>query len=468
MSNASTKHPDYNRYEADWQKIRDAVAGESVIKKAAEKYLPRPAGMSDEYADAYDDYRERAHFPLIASYALQGTLGVIITKLPEFNVPDELEYILKNATKDGLSLEQLFLDVVIDILQTGRVPLIVDIDEEKSEFRLVRYKAEDFINWKTEVKNSEKNLKLATFTESTEDSSDPFSHETTEVYRVLSIDKENNYNVKMYDINKELPEFRVTPLYKGEPIDEIPVFLAGSLNNGYDVQPIPLLAVANCSVQIYRKEADLSNAEFLSCNPTLCATGVTNDEELPNVVGSSVLVSLSDPQARLFYTITDVAALTHVHKHIEALYEEAIRHGVSLLESRKGVEAAEALKIRQSVQSSTIYSIYLSAVVAITDALKLMCKWQGLDPEKVTVDKPASLTQDIPDSSLVKEIVAGYMGAVLPLQVVHRYLVNSGLIDQTTSFKDYVAQLNENQPTEEQGVKADTGTAGSDDDNDNE
>ena len=38
MSNASTKHPDYNRYEADWQKIRDAVAGESVIKKAAEKY----------------------------------------------------------------------------------------------------------------------------------------------------------------------------------------------------------------------------------------------------------------------------------------------------------------------------------------------------------------------------------------------------------------------------------------------
>jgi hypothetical protein len=440
---ASTKHEKYSEVLPDWTRIRDSVAGESKIKSKNETYLPRPAGMSGEYADAYEDYKERAHFPLIASYALQGTLGVIITKLPEFNVPKELEYILKTATKDGLSIEQLFLDIIIDILQTGRVPVIIDIDDIKDEFRFVRYQAEDFINWKTEIKQSEKNLKLAVFTEMMDDADDIFSQDQTETQRVLTLDENGNYQVKVFSKNVELEEFAVTPVFKGNTIDEIPVFIAGSLNNGYDIQPIPLIAVANASIQIYRKEADLSNAEFLSCNPTLCATGVTNDEELPNVVGSSVLVSLSDPQARLFYTITDVAALTHVSKHINDLYEEAIRHGVALLEARKGVEAAEALRIRQAVQSSTIYSIYLSAILAITDALKLMCKWGGYDETKVTVDKPASLTQDIPDATIISEVITGYLAKTIPLQTIHRYMVNSGLIDQTISFEDYVKQLNE-------------------------
>jgi len=440
---ASTKHPSYIEFSKDWERIRDSVAGESRIKSKNEQYLPRPAGMSGEYADAYDDYKERAHFPLIASYALQGTLGVIITKLPEFNVPTELEYILKSATKDGLSIEQLFLDIIIDILQTGRVPLIVDIDDTKDEFRFVRYKAEDFINWKTEIKNSAKNLKLAVFTEMLDESEDIYSQTTIESQRTLTLNEAGQYTVKVSIENVEMSDLAVTPIFKGATIDEIPVFIAGSLNNSYDMQPVPLIAVANASIQIYRKEADLSNAEFLSCNPTLCATGVTNDEELPNVVGSSVLVSLSDPAARLFYTITDVAALIHVNKHINDLYEEAIRHGVALLEARNGVEAAEALRIRQAVQSSTIYSIYLSAITAIVDALKLMCKWGGYDIEKVTVDKPASLTQDIPDSSIIAEVVQGYLAKTVPLQVIHRYMVNSGLIDQTISFEDYVVQLNE-------------------------
>lgn len=457
-TNAGTQHPDYKKHVKDWQKVRDSVAGESIIKEKGETYLPRPSGMKDVYAEAYDPYKDRAHFPLIASYALQGSLGVIITKLPDFNVPPELEYIKSNATKDGLPIQQLFLDTVIEVLQTGRVPLIIDIDPDKNQFKFVRYTAEDFVNWKTEVRDSQKNLTLAVFNEQIEENKeDVFSHQTEDVYRVLTLDDKGLFNVKMYTATEEMEDFHVTPLFMGKTIDEIPVFIAGSLNNSYDLQPIPLLAVANCSIQIYRKEADLSNAEFLSCNPTLCCTGVATDEEVPNVVGSSVLLSFSDPQARVFYTTTDVAALNHVKDHIKDLYEEAIRHGVSLLESRKGVEAAESLRIRQSIQSSTIYSIYLSVVNAIYEALKLMCKWGGYDVTKVTVDKPVSLTADIPDSSLIKNLIDGYIAKVVPLQVVHRYLVGTGLIDQSISYEEYEAQLAQIPDNKQPPAKKDAG-----------
>lgn len=442
-NSVNNHHPDYDKFYSSWTKIRDCMMGEDIIKARKEKYLPRPKGMDGEYASAYEAYIERAHFPLIVSYALQGALGVIITKLPEFNVPSELEYIKKNATKDGRSIEQLFLDIVIEVFQTGRVPLLVDVLDTKNEFRFVPYKAEEFINWKTSVVESEENLILGVISESIPSDEDIFSHETDQVYRVLVLDENGQYTSRLFGEDAEWEEFYKNPMYMGGTLDEIPLFIAGSINNNHEVQPIPLISVANCSIQIYRKEADLANSEFLSCNPTLVIVGAENDENLPNVVGSSVMMVIPNEAARVFYTTTDTAALTHVSKHIESLYEEAIRHGVAILDARKGVEAAEALRIRQATQSASVYSIYLAAMNAIKQGLETMCKWAGYNEEEVIIDAPSSLTHGIPDSSIIKEIVTGFGQGVVPLSIIHRYFVSSGLLDQTIGYDDYIKMLQE-------------------------
>jgi len=441
-NSVNTRHPDYEVSSKAWAKVRDCMAGEDVIKAKKTTYLPRPKGMDGEYAEAYDAYIERAHFPLITAYALQGALGVVITKLPEFNVPPELEYIIKESTKDGRSIQQLFLDIIIETFQTGRVPLLVDVIDNKNEFRFVQYKAEEFINWKTSDQELERSLILGVISEFVPASDDIFSHDTDQIYRVLIL-KDGKYTSKIFGSSGEKTEEERVPVFMGTPLEEIPLLVAGSINNSYDVQPIPLISVANCSVQIYRKEADLANSEFLSCNPTLVLVGASNEDELPNVVGSSVMIVIPNEAARVFYTTTDTAALTHVSKHIESLYEEAIRHGVSILDNRKGVEAAEALRIRQATQSASVYSVYLAALNAIKIGLQIMCKWAGYDVEKVEIDAPASLTHGIPDSTVIKQIVEGFGQGVIPLPVIHRYLVASGLLDQTTSYEEYVKMLEE-------------------------
>ncbi len=441
-SDPSVTAPGYTTSAEGWAKVRDCISGEHTIKAAKEKYLPRPAGMSGEYADAYDAYIERAHFPQVCSYALQGALGVVVTKLPEFNVPKKIEYLLKEATKDGITIQQLFLDMIIEILTTGRCPLVVDIVEETNEFKFVRYNAESLINWKSETMGAEKNLILGVLKEALPLDDDIFSHEVETVYRVLYIDQDTGqYQLKLYGDQGEYEDFSATPAYMGKTLDEIPLFIAGSINNGVNLQPVPLLSVANCSVQIYRKEADLANSEYLSCNPTLVMAGASNDDDLPNVVGSSVMIVLPDAQARVFYTVTDTAALQHVKEHIQDLYEEAIRHGVAILDSRKGVESAEALRIRQATQSASIYSIYLSALNAIRSGLHLICDWAGLNKEEVIIDAPSALTYGIPDSNIIREIVEGFGKNVMPLSVVHRYLVGNGLLDQTVSLKEYIGEL---------------------------
>lgn len=440
-ANASIEHPEYTKMKKDWDRVRDCVQSESHIKSKGEKYLPRPAGMSGEYADAYDAYKERAHYPQICSYALQGALGVIITKLPEFNLPTELKHLLKNATKDGVSLNQLFLDTLIEILQTGRCPLLVDIVPETNQFKFVQYKAEDLINWRESMIYEESSLILAVLKEQVPSQSDIFSHDTENQYRVLYLDKAGNYSTTVYAENGHQVTGAIIPKYMGRKLNVVPIYNAGSINNNIRVQPIPLLSVANCSIQIYRKEADLANAEFITCNPTLCMVGASNDDDLPNVVGSSVMIVLPEPQARVFYTETDTAALTHVKDHIVDLYDEAIRHGVAILDARKGVEAAEALRIRQATQSASIYSMYLSALNAITQGLETMCVWAGIDPSLVRVDAPSSLTYGIPDSTVIREVVAGFGMGVVPISVVHRYLVGNGLVDQTVNLDDFKAEL---------------------------
>lgn len=466
-NSVSTKHPDYSSFSKSWTKIRDCLAGEDVVKSKKEEYLPRPKGMSGEYKDAYDAYIERAHFPLITAYALQGALGVVVTKLPDFNVPKELEYIIENATKDGKSLPQLFLDIVIEIFQTGRVPILVDIVEE-NEFRFVQYKSEELINWKSSNEESENSLMLAVISEYVDATDDIFSHETNERYRVFSYDEKGNYISRVFGDDLEYTELKKTPTFMGNTLDEIPLMMAGSINNSFNIQPIPLISVANCSVQIYRKEADLANSEFLSCNPTLVITGASNDSELPNVVGSSVMIVLENEQANVKYTTTDTAALTHVKDHIKDLYEEAIRHGVSILDTRNGVESAESLRIRQSTQSATIYSIYLAAVNALNHGLKLMCKWAGYNIDEVKIDAPNSLTYGIPDPAVIKQIVEGFGQGVVPMTVIHKYLVSSGLLDQTISYEDYIDMLKKQNDIKDKDTSKNSSNKNNEDDNENE
>ncbi len=178
--------------------------------------------MSGEYADAYDAYIERAHFPLICPYALSGALGVVNTKVPEFNLPKKLDYLYENATKDGRTLRQLFLDIIVDLFQTGRVPLAIEPTED-NEFRFVQYTAESFINWRVSAISSKskdtskkgmsstKGIILAVMKESVQvDKSALYAHNYQDAYRSLLIEK-GKYTIRYYIDNVEqVDEARVT------------------------------------------------------------------------------------------------------------------------------------------------------------------------------------------------------------------------------------------------------------------
>jgi hypothetical protein len=81
---------------------------------------------------------------------------------------------------------------------------------------------------------------------------------------------------------------------------------------------------------------------------------------------------------------------------------------------------------------------------AIKQGLEVMCDWAGYDKEEVILDAPSSLTQGIPDSTILKQVIEGHAQGVIPLEVIHRYLVYSGLLDQTIGYEEYVEMIKAN------------------------
>ena len=75
----------------------------------------------------------------------------------------------------------------------------------------------------------------------------------------------------------------------------------------------------------------------------------------------------------------------------------------------------------------------------------MMCDWGGYNKDEVIIDAPSSLVLGTPDANVMRELATGVGNSVYPLTITHRYLVSSGLLDQTVSFEEYVSLLEEDQ-----------------------
>ena len=74
-----------------------------------------------------------------------------------------------------------------------------------------------------------------------------------------------------------------------------------------------------------------------------------------------------------------------------------------------------------------------------------MCDWGGYNKDEVIIDAPSSLVLGTPDANVMRELATGVGNSVYPLSVSWRYQIQSGLLDQTVSFEEYVALLEDDQ-----------------------
>jgi len=424
-------HPQYENKQYEFRQMRDTVAGTSNVKRSGSLYLPIPSAMAQNTSQpatgisrdgndlknnvfnivlnapwnhnipAYSSYLQRARFPDMTSLLLAGLTGISIKKEAEIKLPSSISYLEESATIDGKSLEELFASCVIEVLTTGRYSLLLEVNEDTNKLFINTYSAESFINWRTGHSGMEKSTEVASLAVFQEACSPPdadeFSH-TEEVCQVVLREEifvkdeedpnddgglEFIYNIQRYINEKEGSV--VIPTLRGSPFPIVPLVTINADEVGFDVGNCPLLGVSDIAISIYQKDADMSNAEFLTCNPMLVTTGVGEDVDAEGCptgspsfpIGSNVTMNLPDPESRAYYVEPKSNCLQHMLKRIESLQSEAVQYGAAVLsQDKNGVEASETVKLRQSGNSSNLRTIIKTIGEGIEQILQYAYMWE--------------------------------------------------------------------------------------------
>lgn len=494
-NNVQTKNNEYARIIDDWRKLRHCLEGQREIKRQSTVYLPMPpaiqmASSSTEQSSRYEFYLSFAEYPEMIQPTVDGIQGIIHSKPPVIELPPQIEYMLESATFDGKSLIKLWEDITRELFITGRIGLLADLPDldnediggipeeegvegedvavnriqrllnfqglssnrpitgaqtqvqaQQGNVYLCQYSAECIINWRKKKFNSGAEASLVVLHENIDEPTinNEFSNDRADLYRVLRFDKVNEFQYTQqlflfFDNNNgysESNEFE--PQRIGRKFEEIPLTIINAINLEFDVGPIPLLPMANKTLDIYRKSASYNRALYLVGDPTVVRTGITPEESKANsYIGGGQAWDFTNPQARAELLELKGDSIPSVRMAIQDDHEQARNLIGQLFDNKAGVEASDSLRIRQANKQVTVRSIVINAAKGLERSLKNCATIMGGNPDDVRFDPNLDFTElRMTGQELLQFTTARNSGAPLSRQTIHELARKGGLTTLT-------------------------------------
>lgn len=418
-----TKHPHFNDLTPSWSMMWDVYTGERKVKAARFNYLPPTSGMREDGlqggqkgALAYDAYLNRAWFPDVITEAVDTSVGIMNKKPATFELPTEMEYLMKKATKEEQTLDLLLRQIHQHQLVTGRCGLLLDMDEEESAENLPYlsfYAGSKIPNWYDQL--------FVILDESGEVPTNDFSWVQEKKYRVLVL-RNGEYQTatfrgeEIYD-----PIKLMAPFFRGRRLDELPFVFINSQDLLYEPSEPPLSGLAYLALSMYKQDADYKQALFMQGQDTLVTIGGNDDQVLRIGAGASINVPLGGD---VKFAGVDGSGLQEQRQSLENDYQRASGKGGQLLDTTTHErESGEALTTRVAARTASLHQTAMAAAGGLQDLLRKQARWMGLDDEKVIV-KP---NLDFADSTgmsraLLELLAAKAQGAPISFQSIHDWM----------------------------------------------
>ena len=436
MPKVDNEHPLYTEARPFWQKMRDCIGGEDVIKTKDTAYLPVPPGLqADNKSPEYQNYKTRARFPEMVAPAVEGMVGLMGRKLNEPELPPAMKYLYDEATPDGLSLLELESRIRHEVCSMGRFCLFVDVPEEGGNPYIATYPAESVINWRGDADR----LTLVVFYEEIQEADpvDTFVTITIPQWREASIEvnedtgreqyvvrvwREDNSVEKEHTKHKQFYiEEEFFPTIRGESLSFVPVVIMGSRDLMPEPDAIPLIGAANKSLHYYRQYADYALQLFMSANGTTpYGTGIAKDD-IPKVIGPATFWSSEAPDATFGFAEITGAGLASQKEELENIKAEIAYATVRVLGDKKAAEAAETLRLRFQSQTATLNSIAKACGSGLRRSLRFCALWLGANEDDVKVTTDVEFISEQPDPQLMKILYDGVEKGFMPEELLIEY-----------------------------------------------
>lgn len=464
------QHPLYVKRCVQWRTIRDCIEGEDAIKGQGETYLPRAAGAPD---CQYNAYKKRARWVNYTGRTLDGLHGLIFRRNPTVEAPNEFKDldILEDIDRKGTSLYQFLSDSTYDTLQTTFGGMLVDIPKtngkvtaldikEKGIRPYVRYyPAESIINWRYGIINGSEKLVLVVLKEESDEAiGDPFSHEISTRYRVLTIENGVYKQVlfsptgkKDKEGNEEYVQENIPVSIGKNPITEIPFVMMPS---SQPEKPM-LLDLAYCNIGHYQKSADYENGVHLTTIPTGYVTGhksmQTEDGEPESIrLGGDAFLVFEEEEAKVGTLVFSGVGLTHSETALNNSLSDMAVLGTRLIVPEKGTtESADSAKIHRAGENALLATFANNISDKISQVLNIIRKWLSIEGE-ITVKLCTDYDTLAFDPNALNALANLAEAGKLPMPYVFYNLRNGEYAPSDSDYEEYATLLE----MEKEGVSA--------------
>lgn len=305
-----------------YRMIADCLRGQAAIKKAGDKYLPRPNpdDTSEENKIRYEAYLERAVFYNVTARTLSGLCGQVFAKPSVINLPTVLKPLEEDATGGGISSEEFAMSllnyglsysrylVFVDYPETNGVVTVKELDEGNIRPTFTAVAPQHVINWRTIKIGAVKVLSLVVIAEQWPFFDDGFEIKQAcefRVYKLVYEPEVNDFHV-VIEIWREPENFtpwdggtlpkgkkfvktkEIIPTgFDGKKLNRIPCKFGGAINNDEAIDVPHLVDMAVINIAHYRNSADYEEACFVMGQPTYWFSGLT-EQWMENVLHGQI------------------------------------------------------------------------------------------------------------------------------------------------------------------------------------
>jgi hypothetical protein len=415
-------HPDYDLNVAAWLRARDVIAGEDAIKAGGERYLPRLVEQDDA---EYYGYKSRACFFNATNRTADGYLGLIFRREPTVKLPDRtsgvggvLRYFSEDVDLMGTGLSTYSKAVVREVLITGRAGTLIDWEDVEAKAYVVRFAAEDIINWHTGRVNGRTVL---TYLALKETADLPDYSGTEEQIRVLRLEEGESgaqaqcvveiwrkakaepvrgfvmrglFNLAGSKSSRWQMVERRLPLRLGRPLALIPFVFHGPRHSLPSVDELPLKDIIFCNLDHYRLDADYKHGLHWTALPTPWVSGFKVEKGKTLKLGSSSAWTTDQVGAAVGFLEFKGGGLSSFVEALNRAERQMAVQGSRMLEETKRVgETADAIELRQSSENSVLQTLALSVSDSLSHVLRWVYWWNSTEASPELVGEDVVLIQ---------------------------------------------------------------------------
>ena len=387
----TTLHSQLEKYKTSYERCNDTADGQDAVKSGdnAEVYLPMLRGQKmdgQRGRDLYETFKEYAYFFPAVGRTIEGYKGVIFRKSPSIEYNDQ--EIIDDITLDGQPLEDLAKEVVEDVVKNYRPAIIVEYSQERKRAYMRMYKALDILDWGLGYVNGSYQVNYVVLQEviTKRDDENEFERESLKQIRVLDLDENGNYRVRVYTkpddgfvVGTGLDGYTLQsttyPMMNSKNMDFIPIIPISPEGQKWDLKYSPINDLSLISIVYYRLSAGHKNSQLLLGNPTPCLAGLQDDGDDSVTLGSSRVLPF-DTDGKWGFLSLGSDGVKALKEDLLDLQKDMAVIGARILSSDpNGVESAETAQIHRSGEMSVLMSISKSISKGIEKGLKLVDEW---------------------------------------------------------------------------------------------